>query len=105
MDGRNGASRSYVVGGMGGDSMADVVSVCVCVCVCVVVGKARWMVSGGVGSARRGYSSVVEHSTADREVPGSIPGAPSLALVAPAVCESAARPRRASCRRGFASSR
>ncbi len=24
-----------------------------------------------------GYSSVVEHSTADREVPGSIPGAPS----------------------------
>ena len=24
----------------------------------------------------RGYSSVVEHSTADREVPGSIPGAP-----------------------------
>ena len=79
--------------------------VCVCVCVCVVVGKARWMVSGGVGSARRGYSSVVEHSTADREVPVSIPGAPSLALVAPAVCESAARPRRASCRRGFASSR
>lgn len=27
-----------------------------------------------------GYSSVVEHSTADREVPGSSPGAPSLAL-------------------------
>ena len=26
----------------------------------------------------RGYSSVVEHSTADREVPGSIPGAPSF---------------------------
>ena len=25
-----------------------------------------------------GYSSVVEHSTADREVPGSNPGAPSL---------------------------
>ena len=24
----------------------------------------------------RGYSSVVEHSTADREVPGSNPGAP-----------------------------
>ena len=24
----------------------------------------------------RGYSSVVEHSTADREVPGSTPGAP-----------------------------
>ena len=24
----------------------------------------------------RGYSSVVEHSTADREAPGSIPGAP-----------------------------
>ena len=27
---------------------------------------------------RWGYSSVVEHSTADREVPGSNPGAPSL---------------------------
>ena len=26
--------------------------------------------------ADRGHSSVVEHSTADREVPGSIPGAP-----------------------------
>ena len=25
----------------------------------------------------RGYSSVVEHSTADREVPGSNPGVPS----------------------------
>ena len=25
---------------------------------------------------RRGYSSGVEHSTADREVPGSIPGVP-----------------------------
>ena len=25
---------------------------------------------------RRGYSSVVEHSTADREVPGSNPGVP-----------------------------
>ncbi len=24
----------------------------------------------------RGYSSVVEHLTADQEVPGSIPGAP-----------------------------
>ena len=29
-------------------------------------------------TADRGYSSVVEHSTADREVPGSNPGAPSL---------------------------
>ena len=28
------------------------------------------------GSKRRGYSSVVEHSTADREVPGSNPGVP-----------------------------
>jgi hypothetical protein len=27
-------------------------------------------------SHARGYSSVVEHSTADREVPGSNPGAP-----------------------------
>ena len=26
----------------------------------------------------RGYSSVVEHSTADREVPGSNPGAPCV---------------------------
>ena len=26
--------------------------------------------------AVRGYSSVAEHSTADREVPGSTPGAP-----------------------------
>jgi hypothetical protein len=26
----------------------------------------------------RGYSSVVEHSTADREVPGSNPGAPLI---------------------------
>jgi hypothetical protein len=27
-------------------------------------------------AATRGYSSVVEHSTADREVPGSNPGVP-----------------------------
>ena len=27
-------------------------------------------------SCARGYSSAVEHSTADREVPGSIPGVP-----------------------------
>ena len=32
-------------------------------------------------SSRRGYSSVVEHSTADREVPGSIPGAPCLCVM------------------------
>ncbi len=30
----------------------------------------------GRGYCVRGYSSVVEHSTADREVPGSNPGAP-----------------------------
>ena len=29
----------------------------------------------------RGYSSVVEHSTADREVPGSNPGVPSFFVV------------------------
>ena len=29
-----------------------------------------------IGHGRRGYSSGVEHSTADREVPGSIPGVP-----------------------------
>ena len=29
---------------------------------------------------RRGYSSGVEHSTADREVPGSIPGVPLVFL-------------------------
>ena len=29
---------------------------------------------------RWGYSSVVEHSTADREVPGSIPGVPYTVL-------------------------
>ena len=29
---------------------------------------------------RRGYSSGVEHSTADREVPGSIPGVPCFWL-------------------------
>ena len=38
---------------------------------------------------RRGYSSVVEHSTADREVPGSNPGVPFLFycrfLITPAV--------------------
>jgi hypothetical protein len=28
-----------------------------------------------------GYSSVVEHSTADREVPGSNPGAPFVFLL------------------------
>ena len=28
----------------------------------------------------RGYSSVVEHSTADREVPGSNPGVPSFTI-------------------------
>ena len=32
-------------------------------------------------SERRGYSSVVEHSTADREVPGSNPGVPSFLLI------------------------
>ncbi len=32
-----------------------------------------------------GYSSVVEHSTADREVTGSNPGAPSKTLVLPAI--------------------
>ena len=31
-------------------------------------------------SDRWGYSSGVEHSTADREVPGSIPGVPLLLL-------------------------
>ena len=34
----------------------------------------------GAHKSRRGYSSVVEHSTADREVPGSNPGAPSRKL-------------------------
>ena len=34
-----------------------------------------------VKKATRGYSSVVEHSTADREVPGSNPGVPSLFVV------------------------
>ena len=34
-----------------------------------------------VKKAIRGYSSVVEHSTADREVPGSNPGVPSLFVV------------------------
>ena len=34
----------------------------------------------GEGKRRGGCSSVVEHSTADREVPGSIPGAPSFYL-------------------------
>ena len=28
----------------------------------------------------RGYSSVVEHSTADREVPGSNPGVPLITI-------------------------
>ena len=32
------------------------------------------------GGSRRGYSSGVEHSTTDREVPGSIPGVPLLLL-------------------------
>ena len=31
-----------------------------------------------VSQSERGYSSVVEHSTADREVPGSNPGVPLL---------------------------
>ena len=31
-----------------------------------------------IGFRRRGYSSGVEHSTADREVPGSIPGVPLI---------------------------
>ena len=30
---------------------------------------------------RRGYSSGVEHSTADREVPGSIPGVPYFPIL------------------------
>ena len=33
-----------------------------------------------IGFSRRGYSSGVEHSTADREVPGSIPGVPLVFL-------------------------
>ena len=33
-----------------------------------------------IGFSRRGYSSGVEHSTADREVPGSIPGVPLIFL-------------------------
>ena len=39
-------------------------------------------------NAERGYSSVVEHSTADREVPGSNPGAPfkHLFLSSPKIC-------------------
>ena len=31
--------------------------------------------------SHRGYSSVVEHLTADQEVPGSNPGAPSFSLL------------------------
>ena len=31
-----------------------------------------------IAIVRRGYSSGVEHSTADREVPGSIPGVPLI---------------------------
>ena len=38
--------------------------------------QVRSVCGGGVSSSW-GYSSVVEHSTADREVPGSNPGAPS----------------------------
>ena len=34
------------------------------------------------GGGGGGGSSVVEHSTADREVPGSIPGAPSYFILA-----------------------
>ena len=34
--------------------------------------------TGDRDSVWREHSSVVEHSTADREVPGSIPGAPSF---------------------------
>ena len=42
---------------------------------CLSVGlflKPAW-----AGAVLRGYSSVVEHLTADQEVPGSTPGAPS----------------------------
>ena len=38
--------------------------------------QVRSVCGSGVNSSW-GYSSVVEHSTADREVPGSNPGAPS----------------------------
>ena len=34
-------------------------------------------ISAGQVCGSRGYSSVVEHLTADQEVPGSTPGAPS----------------------------
>ena len=34
----------------------------------------------GMETFQRGYSSGVEHSTADREVPGSIPGVPLFLL-------------------------
>ena len=40
------------------------------------------------GSVRRGYSSGVEHSTADREVPGSIPGVPYFWLFSLTVLRS-----------------
>ena len=36
----------------------------------------RFYIKPARGNVRRGYSSGVEHSTADREVPGSIPGVP-----------------------------
>ncbi len=53
----------------------------VCVCVEKVQLRKKELVHVDVlfGSRLRswGYSSVVEHSTADREVPGSNPGAPS----------------------------
>ena len=42
--------------------------------------------TGDRDSVWREHSSVVEHSTADREVPGSIPGAPSFSL-RPAIFE------------------
>src|SRR4029434_1871468 len=43
--------------------------------VCVPVSNKKGYLLGGKHSCYRGYSSVVEHLTADQEVPGSNPGA------------------------------
>src|SRR4029434_1948726 len=48
--------------------------------VCVPVSNKKGYLLGGKHSCYRGYSSVVEHLTADQEVPGSNPGAPSESI-------------------------
>ena len=45
----------------------------------IALGRFKFIMNvGTIRCKSRGYSSVVEHSTADRKVPGSNPGVPCI---------------------------